>query len=295
MILRWARTTVLLPFLLAPVPAILLGAAVAGPAHTRAFVPNALALLLGIACAWGCGRSAPSRRELLRGGLALAAFAALAATLAFPGLDGVRRWLPLGPLRLNASAAFLPWLLVGMSASREGVRRWSTGLALGAQGVHWLQPDAAQATALAGGALILMRPWAPGPHRLLRVAGVGLMGGLAACTWARADPLHPVEYVERILFLAAARGPAWLGAAGAVGALLGGVLLRTARASTPERARATLAFGAAFALTAGATFLGNFPVPLMGAGAGPVLGWYAFAAALALPERPAHGDTEGSG
>lgn len=281
--------------LLAPVPALLLGAAVAGPAHTRAFVPNALALLLGCACVWLGSLGAPSRRDLRRGGMALAAFAAIAATLAFPGLEGVHRWLPLGPLRLNASAAFLPWLLVGMSASQAGVRRGCTVLALLAQGVHGLQPDAAQATALAGGTLVLMRPWARGPGRGLRMAVVGLMGGLAAWTWTRADPLAPVAHVERILFLAADRGPVWLGATGAVGALLLGVFLFTARASAPARARLVLAFGTAFALTGLATFLGNFPVPLMGAGAGPVLGWYAFAAALALPERSEQGDPAESG
>ncbi|WP_225408237.1 hypothetical protein [Stigmatella hybrida] len=288
------RSPVLL-FLLAPVPAILLGAAVASPAHTRAFVPNALALLLGCACVWLWSLRSPSRRDLRLGGMALAAFAAIAATLAFPGLDGVHRWLPLGPLRLNASAAFLPWLLVGMSASHAGVRRGCTVLALLAQGVHWLQPDAAQATALAGGTLVLMRPWAPVPGRLLRMAVVGLMGGLAAWTWARADPLAPVAHVERILFLAADRGPVWLGATGALGALLLGAFLLTARASAPARAWVVLAFGIAFALAVGATFLGNFPVPLMGAGAGPVMGWYAFAAALALPERPAREDTADAG
>ncbi|WP_245768847.1 hypothetical protein [Stigmatella aurantiaca] len=276
-------------------PALLLGVAVAGSAHTRAFVPNALALLLGCACVWLWRLGSPSRRDLRLGVMALAAFAAIAATLAFPGLDGVHRWLPLGPLRLNASAAFLPWLLVGMSASHAGVRRGCTVLALLAQGVHWLQPDAAQATALAGGTLVLMRPWAPGPGRGLRMAGVALMGGLAACTWARADPLAPVAHVERILFLAADRGPLWLGATGAVGALLLGAFWLTARASAPAHARVALAFGTAFALMVGATFLGNFPVPLMGAGAGPVLGWYAFAAVLTRPERPEQGDPAESG
>ncbi|SEU34013.1 hypothetical protein [Stigmatella erecta] len=282
-------------FLLAPVPAILLGMAVAGPAHTRAFLPNVLALLLGGACVglWRLG--SPLRRDLRLRVMACAAFAAITATLAFPGLDGVHRWLPLGPLRLNASAAFLPWLLAGMSASQAGVRRLCTVLAVLAQGVHWLQPDAAQAAALAGGTLILMGPGAPWPGKPLRMAVVGWMGGLAVGTWARADPLAPVAHVERILFLAADRGPLWLGATGAVGALLLGAFLLTARASTPARARVVLAFGTAFALTLGATFLGNFPVPLMGAGAGPVLGWYAFAAVLALPERPAGEDTADAG
>ncbi|HVX94676.1 MAG TPA: hypothetical protein VHK47_07185 [Polyangia bacterium] len=90
----------------------------------------------------------------------------------------------------------------------------------------------------------------------------------AGATWLRPDPLPAVDHVERILGLAWSSGALTTAAAlAAIGALF--VSLPIARAPT-----AGLYLGVAFAVT----FLGNFPVPVLGAGAGPVLGWYALAA-----------------
>ncbi|MDC0714407.1 hypothetical protein POL68_38485 [Stigmatella sp. ncwal1] len=273
-------------FLLAPLPAILLGAAVAnaGASSARAFLPNVLACLLGGACALGFLRLSRAGRDRALHGMAIATFIALVATLVSPGIEGVHRWLSIGPVRLNASAAFLPWILAGMSASHPAVRKTSAVLALGAQLIHLAQPDAAQASALAGGALALL----VGNHLFgvaPRMALGGLMAVLAGFTWTRVDPLPAVDHVERILFLAAARGPEWIGATLAVGALVLLVFLHAARNPHPAHARAAIGFGLYTALTLAVTFFGNFPVPWMGAGAGPVLGWYAFAAVLAAHER----------
>jgi hypothetical protein len=46
--------------------------------------------------------------------------------------------------------------------------------------------------------------------------------------------------------------------------------------------RLGLAFALYLMALVGMTFFGNFPVPVMGAGAGPVLGWCAIVAVLAL-------------
>ncbi|ADO69303.1 hypothetical protein [Stigmatella aurantiaca] len=273
-------------FLLAPLPAILLGAAVASAStgNARAFLPNVLVCLLGGACSLGFLRLSSLGRDRFLHVMAFIAFVAIAATLASPGIDGVHRWLSVGPVRLNASAAFLPWILAGMSASRPAVRKTSTLLALGAQLLHLAQPDAAQATALAGGALALLAGNSLFGATAQMALG-GLMAVLAGCTWARADPLPAVEHVERILFLAAARGPGWLGATCVTGVPVLLVFLHAARNPHPAYARAAIGFGLYWALTLAATFFGNFPVPWMGAGAGPVLGWYAFAAVLAVQDK----------
>ncbi|MCP3141284.1 putative peptidoglycan glycosyltransferase FtsW/RodA [Pyxidicoccus xibeiensis] len=265
--------------LVAPLPAILLGAAVAGASHVplMAFLPNLLGLLLGGLGLFACLRLAPATQERALPWLGAAAFLALVATLGFAGIEGVHRWIRLGPLRLNASASFLPWILAGLGASSAKARGMAVGLVLGAQLLHVAQPDAGQATALAVGALAMLatgtvlRGWA-------RVA-VGLtVVGLAAYTWLRVDPLPPVEHVERILVLALSRGFAWAAAAVVAGLLLLAPMGPAVRRSGGASAGLALSLALYFCATIAVTFFGNFPVPVMGAGAGPVLGWCALAA-----------------
>jgi len=56
-------------------------------------------------------------------------------------------------VRLNISAAFVPWLALGFLGSTPGARSLSIVLMGVTQLIHFAQPDAAQATALAAGAL----------------------------------------------------------------------------------------------------------------------------------------------
>ena len=280
--------------LLAPLPAIALGAAVAERLSVplRVFAPNLLAVLLGATTAWVLSRVGAGTRARVIPALSVLAFVLLLATLGSPGMDGVHRWLPLGPLRLHASAAFLPWLLGGLVSPSARARMFSLALVLGAQLVHLAQPDAAQATALAVGLLPLL-PRGTLPRRGLGLALAGLFLLLAAASWTRADPLAPVDYVERVLVLAISSGPLWTLAAGVAGGLLFLPLLLEARRSGTAHPEAGLAFALYFATTLGVTFLGHFPVPVMGAGAGPVLGWYAMVTLLRPPSNLRMGDSAG--
>jgi hypothetical protein len=112
-----------------------------------------------------------------------------------------------------------------------------------------------------------------------RWAAVLAIAGLAAAAYFRPDPLAPVPYVERVFQLAFAGGPASLFA----------VLVCAASLSIPfatdapaERKTLAFAFLAYFICCFAVNQLGNFPVPVLGAGAGPVLGW--FLALVFLPE-----------
>lgn len=161
----------------------------------------------------------PSIREGAARVFPVLVFLGIAATLLAPGLDGVRRWLVLGPIRLNMSAALVPWLALGFVASNPGVRSLPV---------------------LTGGAIV---------NRRIGVPVAAVLLAIAAATWSRPDPLPPLDHVERILVLTASRGAPWL-------------------------------LGAALANRVMATFFGNFPVPVFGAGAGPILGWYALPTTL---------------
>jgi hypothetical protein len=101
-----------------------------------------------------------------------------------------------------------------------------------------------------------------------------LLVALAVIAWTRRDPLPAVDHVERVLMIAASRGPLWLAACAAAALALFGPAL----AAGGALGGATALYLAA---TIAATFAGNFPVPVLGAGAGPILGWFAFTVGLA--------------
>ncbi|MCP3097847.1 hypothetical protein LZ198_03045 [Myxococcus sp. K15C18031901] len=273
------RPTTPLWFGLLPLPAILLGAFVAwrSDVPVTAFATNAMATVLGAGVAALVGRL--SGTALQRAALPIAVTAVLltASTLVFPGLDGVHRWIQVGPVRLLASAIAVPWVLLGMSVARPQRFASSVALALGLAAVHAAQPDAGQGTAFALAASVLFvrarsGPWLP---RALACAGVLALGFAA---WLRPDPLDAVPHVERIVQLATRLDPV-LG----VVAVVTLVLLLVPAALGATRARTgggddggfSISLLAYLAATLGVTALGNFPVPAMGAGAGPLLGWYA--------------------
>lgn len=272
---------------MAPLPAVAVGAAVARAQgiSIAAFAPNLLAVILGMALALSCRPQRADRperpprtvgRKPWTRWLPVAGAILVGLTLLSPGMDGVHRWLVLGPVRLNASTMVGPWLLAGVHAEA----RRSPGRALALLSalllVHVLQPDAAQATALALGGLVLI--WRA-PHAALTTRALAALVtlALAGLAWSRPDPLPALAHVERVLALGLAGGPGLAIASAAAMALL----LAPMVAARGDASRAlALAFAAYLLAAVTATFCGNYPVPVMGAGAGPVLGWYAMAAYL---------------
>jgi cell division protein FtsW (lipid II flippase) len=269
--------------LLAPLPATVVGAAVASVhgVSNGVFLPNVAAILVGAVGAIGLVSSRSEVESRAARWLPVVAFLVIAATLVMVDLDGVRRWLLLGPLRLNASAALLPWVFLGMISPEPRDRTRAVVIACAVQLVHLAQPDAAQATALAAGVLPLL----VGGTVVKRRIGIpiaALLVGLAAAAWTRPDTLPAVDHVERILVLAAESGTWWSVAAGV--ATFG--LLAPAMIAMRQREAVTSQLGAGLTLyacaTIGATFYGSYPVPVLGAGAGPVLGWYAMITVIAM-------------
>jgi cell division protein FtsW (lipid II flippase) len=268
-----------LPYLLAPLPALVVGVLIMRMSDVPAVVwgQNLAAWVVGaLLCLWFARpRATPSRGTGFTV-VAVLTVAALAATLLAPGVDGVHRWLPLGPVRLHAAAVLLPPLLVALHGLAR-VRGWwiSTLVALGVAAILLLQPDAAQATAFAAAALVVLLPGAG--RDPLRLAGMLALPVLAGLSWLRRDPLGPVPYVEEIVDLAAGLGAVW--AVAAVVSLL--VLpLPFLLAGRGGARPAGLALGAYVALTVLAAFVGVFPVPVLGYGVSPILGYFAGVALL---------------
>ena len=272
-------------YLLAPLPALVLGVLVMrrSDVSAAAWGQNIAACAIGLLLCLALARARRGQRSgtglYVLGGVALGC---IAATLLSPGLDDVHRWVRLGPVRLHVAAIVLP-LMVYVLAGFEHAGRWIAPavLALAAALVLFAQPDAAQATAFAAAAVIVLLPR---PLRLVPVIA------LAAATWLRRDPLVEVAHVEGIVGLAGQLGTGWMIAALASLLLLPAPFL----AATGEvDVRLPRALGAYIAVTLLAAWAGAFPVPVLGQGASPILG-YLVAAGLVLRSRN-RAATNGSG
>ena len=209
----------------------------------------------------------------------LAAPIGLLASLAYPGQAGVHRWIDIGPVHANVAALLLPAFVVALAALvRDGSWAWLDCAACAVLLI--LQPDGSQATAFAAAVLIVVvrLPVA----RAIRIGAVVLVSSGAVMAWLRPDPLAPVAEVEGVVGLAYALSPPI--AVTAVVALGGAALAPMMVATGPERSAArtaALALSAYFVFSALTPLFGAFPVPLVGIGVSPVIGFWMGAGLLA--------------
>jgi cell division protein FtsW (lipid II flippase) len=185
-----------------------------------------------------------------------------------PELEGVRRWIGLGPVQLHSGMFVLPMLFVLLPRLQSAHALAATAVA---SILISLQPDRASAIALLAGtgALLFAKRSAPDAVQLLCA---GLAVGV---TIIRPDVLEPVAFVENVL------PDAWLKnrlLAAALAASLAATVIMPAignRSLVPVTA--TLAGFAIASLT------GAYPVPLIGYGAAAIIG---FGLAIAAARQP---------
>jgi hypothetical protein len=216
------------------------------------------------------------------------AFVLLLATFADAGLGGVHRWVHLGPFRLHAAAICLPLLILALGENRSFAGGKSEGwlsplLGVGATALLAFQPDAAQATAFAGALLILLFS-RPRPTWVVWSAALSSVA-CAAWAWKRPDPLPSIPHVEGIVGLAAESGVFWLLASLVSLALLPLPFL-FARQRDGSSSFTALALGFYFGLQAVMPWFGFFPVPLLGFGVSPIIGYFGALSWLVMARRP---------
>lgn len=177
-------------------------------------------------------------------------------------MEGVRRWVALGPIQLHAASLLVPlaaWLAAQRLETATAIPLGATLLVLAAQ------PDAAAVLALtlALGAVALL------DKTRRKVAGILVAVGAIGVAWAlsRPDPLPAVGHVELVVRRAFEASPT-LGPLAAV-ALIAVPLAMLWR----RRSLSSLALAAAWAGFVLANLIANYPAPVIGAGAAPVLGW----------------------
>ncbi len=221
---------------------------------------NAVAALLALAIAAVLWRRPSRRTELVA--LVLAP-AAIAASIAFgPDVDGVHRWLAIGPLRLHAAALFGPAFLVAFQRRTDWL---GSAAAIVMAGLVALQPDMGVALALAcaiGLALVFEFRW----DRMIAFSASAAALGFTAI---RPDRLDPVPFVENVLQDIWGNGS--LPGLAIPLALLAAIAAPVLR-STGRRTEGAAVAGWFLGLAAASLFR-PFPTPLIGYGAAPILGY----------------------
>lgn len=177
-------------------------------------------------------------------------------------VEGVRRWIPLGPVRLHAAMLFLPAVLAALPRLPD---RWRLACVALAATIFVWQPDPAAALALAFGCLLAEWHNRRSTVAMIIVA-MSVTGVIAAA--ARAVPLAPVPFVETVLaqgfMLHAALGTAL--AAALLFAIAAPLLDNADRANAAAVSGGWLGFSAA-------SIAGSYPTPLAGYGAAAILGY----------------------
>lgn len=275
-------------YLAAPVPALIVGALI----MRQHGVPSSrwgLNLLGGAVAAAICSVFlARSRVPMSRtAATIIACFAAgaLAATFMVTGSMGVHRWIPVGPLTMHVGAICLPLFIValGVLDAFGGKLRWGPMLlAMAVAMVLLLQPDAAQATAFAAAVFTLLM--ANKQRALAAWVAALVIAALAGWTWTQRDPLSPVPYVEGIIGLARQSGPVWLVASITALALLPLPFFIGPSGSHSAFVRALGVYWCVCILT---PLFGHFPVPLVGFGLSPIVGYFVSLGSLSVVPQPA--------
>lgn len=197
---------------------------------------------------------------------------ALASTLFIPLLtntqSGPERWLLLGGLRLYVAPVVLPaaLFLLGAPLIRSSGLH-AASVTAGAVALA-IQPDASQVSAFALGMLAIL---VSSSHYKLRFMLLAVLLSCAVVTWFSPDPLMPVRHVEGVFSLAAEISPFALSAALAFAALPIAALTWVAWLT---RSSGTFAVAVYYAALFAQAPMQVTPVPLLGFGAGPILGYF---------------------
>lgn len=184
--------------------------------------------------------------------------------------SGPERWLQLGPLRLYMAPLWLPSFLAACAYAARGGKRHETGVLvaiLGAGLALAAQPDFSQVLALLAGSAVLLTRFRAGAGP----AVASLLALALLTTWAfwLPDPLQPVPHVEGVFALVwgQSRGAGLAVMAGALAWIVG--LLAQAR----KEAFWLAAVAAYYSVLLLCSVWGLTPAPLLGYGAGPILGF----------------------
>lgn len=202
--------------------------------------------------------------------LSLLTFLLLLSSFLFPAQENVHRWITVASFKFNVSMLVIPIILFCLHCFlRSENFLYAIFLFVSTGVILTVQPDAGQATSFALAALILFAINKSNFALLLGILITSLM--IIMLSWQRVDLLEPVDYVEEILYMIRGQGPVGYSALLVTGIFIFYPFLRVlSRQKNPLPLAYIIYLLSSFAVTE----FGHYPVPLLGAGASAVIGWY---------------------
>ncbi|HEX2723628.1 MAG TPA: hypothetical protein VHM24_11995, partial [Gemmatimonadaceae bacterium] len=198
----------------------------------------------------------------------------LVLTLLHRGIDGVRRWVSVGPVQVHAGFVALPVLIIltgAVARSASPRARWIADAAIViAAATLAFQPDASQAIAFAAAVVIVVLQRSHASW--LDLIAVAVCVGCSILSLSRRDTLEGVPHVEGIVHLAASSGLAWL-----VASIVALLLLPIPFVLNWVKHRdhhECMGLAVYFVAVGIAALVAPFPVPVLGFGLSPVLGYF---------------------
>lgn len=209
------------------------------------------------------------------------AFSIVLLTLTFvdTGSNNVHRYLSLGIISLNIGSIVLPILLIELERILSLKNWWMVVLlTLGVIVILFFQPDASKVTAFSIATLFFLGRQVT---RKTQYVILSLPVVMSILSWFFLDELPPVAYVEGILSTTREVGMVLF-----ILAFLSLILLPLPffLFKTEVNQSISISLGIYFSIVLLSTIFGNFPVPLLGYGISPIIG-YAIAITWLLKSR----------
>lgn len=194
----------------------------------------------------------------------------LILTFAHKGLGDVHRWISMGTVRINVAMMILPLALIALWHTFQTKDSWlGYGVTLGIVLVLFFQPDASQLSSFTIPMMIMLGKNTK--RKIVRFSIYCICSSFVIYSWIFLDTLPPVHYVENILDMVAGMGVVWL----ILGVISIVILPIPFLWLPPQNAKSLSRYlGCYYIIVLFSTLLGNFPVPLMGYGISPVIGYY---------------------
>lgn len=194
---------------------------------------------------------------------------ALLVTFINSGIGEVHRWVSVGPIRLYVSVIVLPIIIISLwSLLRKENLIIAIVSIVCVSIILTLQPDASMMTAFSITSIILL--W----NKIKKIPCfllIAFLGGLTIFTWIFLDGLAPVAYVEGIFKLVSDMGMIWF----VLGIISLTIMIIPFLIFPPKKNKIlSICFGIYFITILTSTVFGNFPIPLMGYGVSPIIGYF---------------------
>lgn len=254
-----------MPF--APLPAAILGVFTMAHFHVpRTFwLMNLIFVILGTVASVVASRRSLSL-NLNPVAIVVVSTLLLLATFLDDGIMAVHRWINFYMIRLNIGLIVSPLILIHLARISSGPISMAIGVTVTV--IFLMQPDASLVAAFSIASVVIL--YRKQGSDVLKLSFLIFVIAAVLYSWYSRDSLDPVSYVEGIMDLVNEISTAiFVAAIISLLLLISPFLIDLFKMDTLSLSLATYLF-----MLLLSSFLGNFPVMIMGYGVSPIVGYY---------------------